>query len=120
MHLSLLREYFQKDFGHLKNKLKFKYDVERILDDFVLLALLVSNKFLPTIDIGDRALEIALNVYKKVLPDCKGYIQEDGKVDLSRLQKNLDGIYAEIKTGYMDPLYIASNFTITSKQHQIL
>ncbi|KAL7324031.1 exonuclease II Exo2 [Mucor circinelloides] len=120
MHLSLLREYFQKDFGYLKNKLKFKYDVERILDDFVLLALLVGNKFLPTIDIDDRALEIALKVYKKVLPECKGYIQEDGKVDLSRLQKNLDCIYAEIKTGYVDPLYIASNFTITSKQHQIL
>jgi hypothetical protein len=41
----LLREYFELEFGTLK--LPFLFDLERVIDDYVLLCMLVGNDFLP-------------------------------------------------------------------------
>ena len=35
LHLSLFREYLGYEFADLKEKLKFPYDLERIIDDWV-------------------------------------------------------------------------------------
>ena len=50
--------------------LKFKYDIERIIDDFILLCFLVGNDFLPHLpgfNIYSGGIDILLNFYKKVI-----------------------------------------------------
>jgi 5'-3' exonuclease len=41
----LLREYFELEFANVK--LPFALEVERVVDDFVLMCMLVGNDFLP-------------------------------------------------------------------------
>ena len=54
---SLLRDYFDAEFKTaLAGRLSFPYDLERIVDDFVLFCMLVGNDFLPplpTVDINE-------------------------------------------------------------------
>ncbi|KAI8388238.1 exoribonuclease 1 [Radiomyces spectabilis] len=95
MHLSLLREYLDLEFHSLEQSLSFKYDLERVLDDFILLALFVGNDFLPhlpNVHIHEGALGLMFGIYKQVLPTCSGYIQDGGRVDMERLQKILDAL----------------------------
>jgi 5'-3' exoribonuclease 1 len=47
MHLSVLREYLEKEFMSVQPYLTFPFDLERIIDDFILMALFVGNDFLP-------------------------------------------------------------------------
>jgi 5'-3' exoribonuclease 1 len=51
--------------------LPFRYDLERIIDDFVLLAVFVGNDFLPhlpDLHIHANALERLFEIYKGELP----------------------------------------------------
>lgn len=48
--IGLLREYLDLEFGSNRIALPFKYDLERIIDDFVLFCMLVGNDFLPCTD----------------------------------------------------------------------
>jgi 5'-3' exoribonuclease 2 len=54
-----------------------KYDLERVVDDFVFMTFLVGNDFLPhmpTLDIGDGAFDLLFNIYKEQR-DSWGYNQ---------------------------------------------
>lgn len=45
----------------------FKFELERVIDDFVFMCVLVGNDFLPNIphlDISDGALNHMMNMYK--------------------------------------------------------
>ncbi|CAG8710122.1 28270_t:CDS:10, partial [Gigaspora margarita] len=89
MHLSLLREYLDLEFSTLRESLPFEYNLERIIDDFILLALFVGNDFiphLPNLHIAEGALGLMFQVYKKVLPQAGGYINDGGILDLERLE----------------------------------
>lgn len=71
MHLSVLREYLDLEFSSLMESIAFEYDLERIIDDFVLLALFVGNDFIPNLPnllINEGALATMFNIYKRVLP----------------------------------------------------
>ena len=74
MHLSLFREYLNLEFISLASsdaRLGFEYDLERIIDDFILLAIFVGNDFLPHLPglhINEGALTLLYGIYKKVLP----------------------------------------------------
>ena len=49
----------------------FDYDLERIIDDFILLSVFVGNDFLPhlpNLHINEGAMEEIWNIYKRVLP----------------------------------------------------
>lgn len=70
LHLSLMREYLDLEFREIQPNLQFEYDVERIIDDFILLAVFVGNDFLPNLPdlhIHRNGLEKLFEVYKKVL-----------------------------------------------------
>lgn len=47
LHLSLVREYINLDFCRIK--LPFEFNLEHVLDDFVLLMTFVGNDFLPNL-----------------------------------------------------------------------
>lgn len=115
MHLSLLREYLDLEFSSLKDTLPFEYNLERIIDDFVLLALFVGNDFLPhlpNLHIHDGALSLMFNIYKKTLMDSDGYLQDAGVLHAGRLQKILNQLTEAVEKEYFeaeraDMLYLA-------------
>ncbi|GAA5924119.1 hypothetical protein JCM10213_004497 [Rhodosporidiobolus nylandii] len=92
MHLSLFREYLDLEFSSLKTlspPLPFEYDLERIIDDFILLNVFVGNDFLPHLPglhINEGALNRLFEIYKRVLPEAGGYLNEHGHLRVERLQ----------------------------------
>ena len=90
MHLCIVREYLELEFQEIKEPsvLEFSYDLERVIDDFILMAFFVGNDFLPNLPnlhINEGALALMFKVYKSVLPKAGGYINERGIINLERL-----------------------------------
>ena len=90
MHLCIVREYLELEFQDLKDHtaLDFLFDMERIIDDFILMAFFVGNDFLPNLPnlhINEGALALMFKVYKSVLPKAGGYINERGVINMDRL-----------------------------------
>ncbi|ULU07534.1 hypothetical protein L3Y34_018919 [Caenorhabditis briggsae] len=107
LHLSLLREYLAWEFADVKESLPFEYDMERIVDDWIMMGLLVGNDFLPhlpSIHIHDDALPLLYSTYKKVLPSLDGYINESGYLNLARFEKFLAQLSLNDKNCFMDKL----------------
>lgn len=101
-----MREYLDLEFRDIEPVLPFQYNLERVIDDFILLAVFVGNDFLPNLPdlhIHENGLERLFEVYKKVLPslgmhtfksssltnnmcNADGYINESGTISTKRLQ----------------------------------
>lgn len=95
MHLSLLREYLDIEFADLKNVMPASnpYDLEHIIDDFILLAIFIGNDFLPHLPglhINEGAFNLLFGIYKEIIPRAGGYLNEHGVLNLPRLQLVLD------------------------------
>ncbi|KAH6626420.1 XRN 5'-3' exonuclease N-terminus-domain-containing protein, partial [Chaetomium sp. MPI-SDFR-AT-0129] len=100
MHLCIVREYLELEFQDLKKEgaLPFPFDMEKVIDDFILMAFFVGNDFLPNLPhlhINEGALSTMFRIYKVVLPTCDGYINENGTVNLHRLGRLLDELGKE-------------------------
>uniref|UniRef100_A0A8C8TZS7 5'-3' exoribonuclease 1 n=1 Tax=Peromyscus maniculatus bairdii TaxID=230844 RepID=A0A8C8TZS7_PERMB len=92
LHLSLMREYIDYEFSALKEKITFKYDIEKIIDDWILMGFLVGNDFiphLPHLHINHDALPLLYGTYIAILPELGGYINESGHLNLPRFEKYL-------------------------------
>ncbi|XP_049842599.1 5'-3' exoribonuclease 1 [Schistocerca gregaria] len=90
LHLSLMREYLEHEFSELKEKLPFPFDLEKIIDDWVLMGFLVGNDFippLPDMHITSGALPMLYKAYIDVLPQLGGYINEAGDLNLKRFEQ---------------------------------
>jgi len=90
LHLSVVREYLEHEFQELKQPgvLSFPFDMERVIDDFILLAFFVGNDFLPnlpSLHINEGALSLMFGIYKNILPKADGYINEHGSINLAHL-----------------------------------
>ncbi|KAL9063098.1 MAG: hypothetical protein Q9157_008423 [Trypethelium eluteriae] len=95
MHLCIVREYLELEFQELKEPgaLGFEFDMERVIDDFILMAFFVGNDFLPNLPhlhINEGALALMFGVYKSVLPKAQGYINQGGVINMQRLTLLLD------------------------------
>ncbi|XP_069831515.1 5'-3' exoribonuclease 1 isoform X2 [Dendropsophus ebraccatus] len=92
LHLSLMREYIDYEFSSLKDKISFEYDIERIIDDWILMGFLVGNDFiphLPHLHINHDALPLLYRTYRSVLPEIGGYINENGYLNMVHFEKYL-------------------------------
>lgn len=90
LHLSILREYLDFEFADLKETLPFPYDLEHIIDDWVLMGFLVGNDFiphLPNMHIRQEVLPLLYKKYIRELPKLGGYINENGTLQMERLEK---------------------------------
>lgn len=99
LHLSMMRGYLELEFQSLKDKLSFDYDIERIIDDWVLMGFLVGNDFIPNLPkfhIANNALHKLYQAYMEVLPSLGGYINDYGNLNLERFEKYLTKL-AEIE-----------------------
>lgn len=77
------------EFQALSRKIPFQFDIERIIDDFVLFCMLIGNDFLPplpTCDIGEGSLDLMFQSYKKLLPKLGGYLTHAGSLHRGRLE----------------------------------
>jgi 5'-3' exoribonuclease 1 len=143
MHLCMVREYLELEFQELKEPgvLDFEFDMEAIIDDFILMAFFVGNDFLPNLPnlhINEGALAAMFQKYKEILPKGKGYINERGVINLERLATMLDALsnieYRFFEAEYSDASWIkakqksngvegtskkSAGSTITPQQKQI-
>jgi 5'-3' exoribonuclease 1 len=97
MHLCMVREYLELEFQELKEPgvLDFEFDMEAVIDDFILMAFFVGNDFLPNLPnlhINEGALAAMFQKYKEILPKNNGYINERGVINLERLATMLDAL----------------------------
>ncbi|RDW88197.1 5'-3' exoribonuclease 1 [Coleophoma cylindrospora] len=95
MHLCIVREYLELEFQELTEPgvLNFPFDLERVIDDFILMSFFVGNDFLPNLPnlhINEGALALMFKLYKTVLPKQGGYINEGGVINMPRLAALLD------------------------------
>ncbi|CAF4285934.1 unnamed protein product [Rotaria socialis] len=89
LHTCLVRDYIDLEFRSIRNKIKFPYDLERIIDDWILMGFLVGNDFIPHLPhfhINEEALSILWDTYKSVLPILDGYMNESGELNLTRFE----------------------------------
>ncbi len=99
INIRILREYLEleviliflnkKKFKYREVDFHFKFDLERIIDDFVFICFFVGNDFiphLPSLKIREGGIDALTCIYKVILPTLDGYITEKGKIILSRLQ----------------------------------
>jgi 5'-3' exoribonuclease 1 len=109
MHLCIVREYLELEFQELQQPgaLTFDYDMERIIDDFILMAFFVGNDFLPNLPnlhINEGALALMFQKYKEILPKLGGYINEHGVINLPRLGVLLD-VLSEVEHRFFEAEY---------------
>lgn len=85
-----VREYIEMFYSELKGQIKFKWNVENLIDDFVFLCFFGGNDFLPhlpALNIHQGGIDILMHLYKRMLPSLGGYITTNGEVNLSRIEK---------------------------------
>ncbi len=90
IYISILREYLEMEFIEIREKIKFEFNIERIIDDFIFFCFFIGNDFLPslnTLDIDHGSLENIFNYYKEVLPTLEDYITFNGKIDFKKAEK---------------------------------
>jgi len=86
----MVREYMDLEFSNsLKSKLKhLKYDLDRIIDDLILLFFFIGNDFLPRVycfDIKTGNLEKLIEMFKNYLINATSYINDNGKINFNAL-----------------------------------
>lgn len=85
----MLRTSLRSEFRGLRGSLPFKWDLERLLDDFVFISFLVGNDFLPHLphlDINTGGLQAMMAAYIEILPSLGGYITRKDQIHLSRFE----------------------------------
>jgi 5'-3' exoribonuclease 1 len=73
-----MRKYLNLEFHDIEPTLPFDYNLESVIDDFILLAVFVGNDFLPNLPdfhIHENGLERLLDVYKTVLPSLGYFVR---------------------------------------------
>ncbi|KAF7692283.1 hypothetical protein HF521_009893 [Silurus meridionalis] len=108
LHLSLMREYIDYEFSPLRERISFEYDLERIIDDWILMGFLVGNDFiphLPHLHINQDALPLLYRTYITVLPTLEGYLNENGYLNLAHFEKYLEKL-AEFDREHFNEVFV--------------
>lgn len=121
LHLSLLREYLDMEFQSVAASISFEYNLERIIDDWILMGFFVGNDFLPHLPglhINEGALESIWKIYKEILPEAGGYLNDQGTISLPRLQLLLDKL-SEYEKQRFEEEYMDANWFKGSREKEI-
>ncbi|KJH53370.1 XRN 5'-3' exonuclease [Dictyocaulus viviparus] len=93
LRIPVLREYLERDL--VMENLPFKYDFERVIDDWVFLCFFVGNDFLPhlpSLEIREGAIDRLIKLYKDMVYSMKGYLTKDGGVYMDRVERIMLGL----------------------------
>jgi len=88
------------EYKGLNGQLKFRFDIERIIDDFVFFCFFIGNDFLPSLsalDIAEGSLDRLIEFYKNFLPTMDDYITEAGTIHWDRAEKFIELLGAHEK-----------------------
>ena len=102
LKVNIVREYLELEFKPLK--IKFEFDLERFIDDFIFLCFFVGNDFipnLPSLKIREGAIDALLFIYKNEIINLDFYITEgNGKINLKRAQIILEKL-GEVEESFL-------------------
>jgi 5'-3' exonuclease len=91
LELSSLRQLLAIQFRKFSDQIK-DYSLDRIVDDFVFMCMLVGNDFLPHsphLEIDNGAISIMLTNYIDLLPEWGGYLTDREKIHPKRFEQFL-------------------------------
>jgi len=87
LHIPKLRDYLEVEFLEMTN-LKFEFELQRIIDDFIFLVFILGNDFLPEqtgFDVYGGHFDKAIEIYQSTLSnELDGYITENGIINWKR------------------------------------
>lgn len=66
-----------------------KFDIERIIDDFIFFCFFIGNDFLPSLsalDLAEGSLDHLIVFYKTCLPTMENYITDNGTIHWDRAE----------------------------------
>lgn len=94
LHLSVMRDYIHHEFREFRENIeaagsKLEYDLERLIDDWVLMGFLVGNDFvphLPNMHIKQDHLPVIFKCYSKVVPKLGKFLTHRGSIDVEVLE----------------------------------
>lgn len=69
--------------------LPIPWDLENVIDDWILLCFFVGNDFLPhlpSLEIREGAIDKLVGIYKRTVCEMKSYMTKDGEVDLQSVE----------------------------------
>ncbi|KAA8586685.1 hypothetical protein FQN60_000521 [Etheostoma spectabile] len=84
------------------------YDLERIIDDWILMGFLVGNDFiphLPNLHISHDALPLLYKTYISALPTMGGYLNENGHLNLRNFEKYIEKL-AEFDREHFSEIFV--------------
>jgi len=87
IRLTVLREYLYQELT--MTGLPFPQDLERAIDDWVMMCFFVGNDFLPhlpSLEIREGAIDRLIKLYKHAVYKTGGYLTDSGTVNLARVQ----------------------------------
>jgi len=90
LELSSLRKLLAIQFRKFSDQLAGDYSLDRIVDDFVAMCMLVGNDFLshsPHLEINGGAISLMMTTYVDLLPDWGGYLTDREKISPERLEE---------------------------------
>lgn len=97
LHLSVMRDYIHHEFAPLRESLakmtpdqeEIIYDLERVIDDWVMMGFLVGNDFvphLPHMHIRQDHLPLIYSTYSQAVPEMGGYLTDRGHINMKRFE----------------------------------
>jgi 5'-3' exonuclease len=126
-HINILREYLTLDLAPTE-QLRFAWNIERAIDDWIFLCYFVGNDFLPhmpSLEIREGAIDRLVNIWKEALPSFDDYMTRDGDTNIDKICQIMnalglveDEIFKERKKGNDYPLIDAQikSFQRTPRQ----
>ena len=90
LELSSLRKLLAIQFRKFSDQLAGDYSLDRIVDDFVFMCMLVGNDFLshcPHLEINGGAISLMMTTYIDLLPDWGGYLTDRDKIAPERFEE---------------------------------
>ena len=80
--------YLEKEFSGADFSAAGGFQLERVIDDFVLMVAFVGNDFLPhlpSLEIREGAIDTILDIYKTSITELGGYMTSNGEVCINVL-----------------------------------
>ncbi len=90
LELNNLRKLLAIQFRKFSDQLGSDYKLDRIVDDFVFMCMLVGNDFLshvPHLEINGGAISLMMTTYIDLLPDWGGYLTDREKISPERFEE---------------------------------
>ena len=96
LFINLLREYFELEYTMDKNLYtKHQFDIERIIDDFILVAFFIGNDFLHQLycmSTKKGNFDEIIDTFKKSIPEIGGYLSDRGIINWGNFSKFLNKV----------------------------